>query len=214
MSEEVLIDKLASSQISAEDAVKQIENNFDLLTPVFEGVLSDKARVKFGCAKILFIMSKKHPKKLYTKIDFFIELLDHENNIIKWNAIDILANLTVVDKKEKFEDIFSKYYDLIDDDAMVTVAHVVENSGVIAKAKPSLTKPITDNLLKIEKLKVKPKLTSECKNILYGKTINAFDSYYDQIENKKEVLSFVKRQLKSTRLSTKVKAEKFLKKYD
>ena len=95
---------------------------------------------------------------------------------------------------------------------MVTVAHVVDNSGKIALAKPNLTKKITNELLKVEKLSLKPRLTQECKNIIIGKTILAFDTYYNQIDDKEKIISFVTRQLYNTRKATKMKAEKFLKK--
>jgi hypothetical protein len=97
---------------------------------------------------------------------------------------------------------------------MITVAHVVDNSGKIAKARPQLTQRITNELLKIENIPTKPHLTQECKNILLGKTILAFSMYFDQIEKKDKLVSFVKRQVNNTRNATKVKAEKFLKKIE
>ena len=144
---------------------------------------------------------------------FFIGMLDHKNNIIKWNIMDIIANLTRVDRENKFENIFDKYFELLNDDTMITLGHVVDNSSVIANAKPHLAEKITKKLLKLEKMKTKPKVTHECKNILYGKAIITFDKYYSNIDNKEEVISFVERQLKNPRLSTQAKAEKFLKKY-
>jgi hypothetical protein len=54
--------------------------------------------------------------------------------------------------------------------------------------------------------------TEECRNILIGKTINAFNDYYNQITNKEKVTAFVKRHLKNPRNATKAKAERFLKK--
>jgi len=66
--------------------------------------------------------------------------------------------------------------------------------------------------LRIEKAPIKPPITQECKNILIGKAILAFDVYFDQIKNKAPIISFVKKQVNNTRNATKVKAEKFLKK--
>jgi hypothetical protein len=130
--------------------------------------------------------------------------------ILKWNAIDIVANLARVDKDRKFERIFKKYYDLLSDDVMITVAHVIDDSAKIARAKPQLTKKITDELLKMDKISLTPHLTQECKNILLGKTIVAFGDYFDQIENKVDVVSFVKRQLDNGRNATRVKAAEFI----
>lgn len=207
-----ILEKLGNKEIDTDDAVQEIKNNYDLLPAIIEGISSLNARIKFGCAKILRTISEENPEKLYSNVDFFITLLNHDNNIIKWNAMDILANLTRVDTKNKFNDVFSKYYSLLSDDAMVTVAHVVDNSGKIALAKPKLTEKITDELLKVEKLSLKPRLTQECKNIIIGKTILAFSTYYNQIDDKEKIISFVTRQLNNTRKATKIKADKFLKK--
>jgi hypothetical protein len=43
-----------------------------------------------------------------------------------------------------------------------------------------------------------------------GKTIVAFGDYFDQIENKVDVVSFVKRQLNNGRNATRVKAAEFI----
>jgi hypothetical protein len=212
MDSKQILEKLGKNQINAEELIQEVKNDFNLMPEVIKGISSDNPRIKFGCAKTLNKISEDHPEKIYDKIDFFIELLDHKNNILKWNAMDILANLAKVDKDKKFDEIFKKYYDLINDNSMVTIGHVVDNSGKIALAKPYLSSKITNELLKIEKIPTKTHVTGECKNILYGKVMLTFDQYFNHIENKKEVFSFVRRQIKNTRPATKAKAEKFLNK--
>jgi len=189
-----------------ENLTNKVMKNPNWISAVLDGIYSPKANVKFGSAKMLRTISEKNPKALYLKMHFFIDLLDIDNNIIKWNAIDIIANLTNVDSKRKFDKVFVKYFNLLSDEVMVTAAHVVDNSGKIAKAKPYMTRRITTRLLKIAR---KPR-NRECKNILLGKTILAFDLYFDQIKNKDDVISFVRRQLKNSRGATRKRAEKFL----
>ena len=208
-----LLEQIGNQQISDEQALEIVKADFSILPEIMEGVSSNNPRIKFGCAKILSKISKEYPEELYKDIEFFVELLNNENNTIKWSAMDVLANLTVVDEDKKFDDIFKKYYDLINADTMITVGHVVDNSAKIANSKPYLSKKITNRLLQIEKLPVKPRVTDECKNILYGKAIQAFEQYYEHIENKNDVLSFIRRQTKNSRLSTKAKAEQFLRNY-
>jgi hypothetical protein len=204
-----MLGKLDRKQDNSESLARRIVKNPNQLSVVFNGISSENPRIKFRSAKVLKIISEKNPKLLYPKIDFFIELLGSENNIIKWNAMDTTANLATVDSKNKFDKIFKKFYGFLYEGSLVTASHVVDNSGKIAGAKPNLQSKITNELLKIEKV---PLPTEECKNILLGKTIVAFDMYFDKIQNKKEVISFVKRQLTNSRNATKVKAEKFLSK--
>ncbi len=194
------------------DMAKEVTENPDLLPKLFKGICAKNPTIKFSSAKTLIAISERNPKRLYSEMNFFVNLLDSENRILKWTAMDVIGNLASVDSENKFDIIFKKYYGFLSADSMITIGHVVDNSGKIAKAKSSLTEKITRELLKMEKISVKPPLTQECKNILLGKAILAFDAYFDQIGNKDDVISFVKRQLNNTRNATKVKAEKFLKK--
>ena len=207
-----ILEKLGKKEIKAEDIAKNVIKDPGLLPEIFNGISSENPRIKFKSAKMLRVISEKNPEILYSKMDFFINLLNSSNKILKWNAIDVIGNLTSIDSKNKFDKIFKKYYSFLSAESMITVSHVVDNSGKIAKARPHLTQKITNELLKIEKIPTRPHLTQECKNILLGKAILAFGMYFDQIENKDNVISFVKRQLNNTRNATKVKAEKFLRK--
>ena len=206
------LEKLGKKEVKAEEIAKNVIEDPSLLPEIFDGISSTSPRIRYGFDKILRIISEENPEKLYSQMDFFIDLLDSDKRILKWNALYIIANLTKVDVENRFDDIFDKYYGLLNAEYMVTVANVVGNSGKLAKAKPHLTQKITNELLKIENLTIKSHLTQECKNIILGHAISAFGTYFDQIENKDEVISFVKRQLNNTRNATKVKAEKFLKK--
>ena len=146
----------------------------------------------------------------YPRIDFFIDLLDSENSILKWSTIDIIGNLVSVDVDNRFEKVFQRFCELLKEGSLITAAHVVGNSGKIVNVKPELENKITGELLGIQRIKLP---TEECWNILIGYTILAFDQYFDKIQNKKKVISFVERQLKNSRNATKLKAEKFLKKH-
>jgi len=205
--------ELEKEETKAEDEAENVMKDPNLLPEIFDGISSENPSVKFKSAKILRIISERNPQILYSRMDFFVNLLDSENNILKWIAIDVIGNLTPVDSENKFDKMFKKYYSFLSDESMITISHVLDDSGKIAKAKPHLTKKITNELLKIERAAPSTHITQECKNILLGKAILAFGMYYDKIENKDEVISFVKRQLHNTRNATKTKAEKFLKKF-
>ncbi|HEY32777.1 MAG TPA: hypothetical protein G4O10_06690 [Dehalococcoidia bacterium] len=46
-----------------------------------------------------------------------------------------------------------------------------------------------------------------------GQTIDSFDQFFTQIEDKGAVIALVQRQLQNTRNATRKKAERFLKKW-
>lgn len=193
-----------------EDLAERASTDSELLLEVFSGVSSSSSKLRFKSAKILNIISNRDPQKLYPKMHFFIDFLESENSILKWNAIDVIANLAVIDVNKEFEKIFQRFYGLLQEGSLITSAHVVSNSWKIAKAKPDLESRITDELLKVERIKLP---TEECRNILSGHAILSFDKYFDKIQKKADVVSFVKRELNSTRNATRAKAEKFLKKH-
>jgi hypothetical protein len=214
MENELLI-KVADKTLTKEGLRQKVEQNFDLLPVLLKGTCSPKAAVRYGCAKVLMDLSEEYPEKLYPYMDAFIDLLDSKYRILTWNAMAIIANLAKVDKEQKFNAIFDKYYSFLNNEYMVTVANVVGNSGKIALAKPHLIHRITTELLKVEHVSVTPHLTEECKRVIVEKAIGTFDLFFDKIEEKekKKVLAFVERQLDSSRRTLRTKAADFLEKW-
>ena len=194
----------------ATDIADKVIKNPDLLLVLLNGISSATARIKFGSAKILRMISDRAPELLYPSFEFFVSLLDSDNNILKWNAMDIIGNLTKVDSHNEFNRLFKKFFGYLYEGGLITAGHVVDNSAKIALAKPELQDEITKELLKVGKI---PLPTEECRSIIVGKTINAFYVYCDEIEDKDEIISFVKRQVNNQRNATRSKAERFLKRF-
>jgi len=155
-----LLQQIARKDSGKERIADKVIGNPRLLTETLEGLSEDNARTKYGCAKVLRIISEKDPKLLYPRFDFFVDLLDSDNKIMKWEGIHVLANLTGVDSKGKFEKIFDKYFAPITGPVMVTAANVIKGAAKIALAKPKLTEKITRQLLKVEQAGYK---TAECR---------------------------------------------------
>ena len=208
-----MVDKLVDKTITKEDLFKELKNNYKLLPEILEGMNSTKAAIRYGCGKVLMDISNEIPEKLYPHLDYFVEFLDSKYRILIWQSMAIIANLTKIDKDNKFEQIFDKYYSFINNDYMVTVANLVGHSGNIALAKPHLINRITNELLKVEKIKTTPHLTPECKNVIAEQAIESFDMFFEKIENKEKVISFVEKHLDSSRKTLKTKAEEFLNKW-
>jgi len=207
------LERLADKSITTDELFHAIEQNWALLPHLLKGISSSKASIRYGCAKVLIGLSDVYPAKLYPHMGSFIELLDSKHRILVWSALTIIANLAKVDKDKKFDAVFDKYYGLIRNEYMVTVANVVGHSGRIALAKPYLADRITNELLKVENLSLTPHLTEECKRVIAEKAIKSLDVFFDRVTEKERVISFVEKQTKSTRKSLKVTAEDFLEKW-
>jgi hypothetical protein len=209
-----LLDKLQNKKITKESLAEKIKHDFSMIPEIVKAMDSNKATIRYGCGKILMDLSEEYPEKLYPYMDSFVTYLDSKYRIIIWQAMHIIANLTKVDSKKKFDKIFNKYYSFLNDEYMVTVANVVGHSEKIANAKPYLIQKITENLLKIDGIKTTPHLTDECKRVIAEKAISSFDIFFDKIENKEKVISFVKKHSNSSRKSLKINAQDFLKKWN
>jgi len=205
-----LLQKLAAKSMTIEELLQKVKQDFDIHPEVLNGITSSKAAIRYGCAKVLMDLSEEHPEELYPYMDSFIDLLYSKYRILTWNAMAIIANLAKVDKDKKFDAIFDKYYSFLNDEYMVTVANVVGHSGKIALAKPHLIQKITSELLKVENIPTTPHLTEECKRVIAEKAIESIDLFFDRIDAKDKVISFVKRHLDSPRRTLKTKAGNFL----
>ena len=210
----VLAQALVDKQLSKEGLLTIVKNDYSLIPLLLEGISHPKAAVRYGCSKVLMDLSEEHPEKLYPHFDFFVNMLDSKYRILTWTALAIIANLTLADTDNKFDAIFAKYYSFLDDEYMVTVANTVGNSGKIALAKPYLVPEITKELLNVQNLSITPHLTDECRRVIAQQAINTFDQFFDKIDQKEPVLSFVRLHVESPRKKLKTAAEKFLKKWD
>jgi len=211
--ENELFQKLRDKSTTKEELLQRAKQDPDLGPILIKSISSSQAAVRYGCAKVLTDLSEEHPEKLYPCMDYFIALLDSRYRILMWNAMAIIANLTTVDIDKKFDAIFDRYYSFLNDEYMVTVANIVGNSGKIALAKPYLVQRITDELLRVENISITPHLTEECKRVIAEKAIKSFDLFFDNIEQKEKVISFVNKHLNSTRKTLRTEAENFLRKW-
>jgi len=210
MSDSGLLRQISKKESNKEEIAAGVIEKPELLAEIFEGLRSDKANIRYGCEKVLRIISEREPSILYPRIDFFIDLLDSENNFLKWGSILIIANLAAVDSGRKFEKIFDKYFEPIPGPVLITAANVVKAAAKIALAKPELADRIAKELLKVEGARYQ---TTECRDIALGHAIGSLDQFFDQLKDKEPVIDLIRRQLKNPRNATRRKAEAFAKKH-
>ena len=207
--------KVSVSNIFLKDGNKAAEKiagfavkNKSILKQVLEGASSQNKRIKNASAKCLRAVSRTSPKTLYHEFNFFAKLINGEDTILKWNAIEVLSNLTEVDTANMFNGkILNKYISLLSDESMVTAANTIVALGKVAHNKPRFRKRITEMLVKVDTLPHSP----ECRNILAGKALVAFGLYIDELKDKKEIIKFAEKHLKNRRNVTRIKAGKLLK---
>jgi len=168
---------------------------------------SEKPTVKYPAAKKLVEIAEKNPELLYPHLEFFVKLSKGENNILKWNAIEIIGRLSYVDKENRVDGLLKNFVYFLKGEKLITANHSISALSHVALAKPKYQKRITKELLKCEIYKYE---TDECHNIVMGKVVQALGSYLKIPNIKAHVLEFVKRQVFNKRPATRKKAKRFL----
>ena len=162
---------------------------------------------KFRAAKALLQLSEVKPQALYPHFGLLLRLLHSDNQILKWTAIRIVANVASVDAKRRIERILDGYLAMIDGPVMITAANTIAGAALITKAKPQLTDRVVRAILRVERARYQ---TEECRNVAIGHAIKAFSSMEGEVQRRKKVVDFVKRQTRNTRPATRKKALDFL----
>ena len=200
--------RLARKNVDMERLAAEVIRRPEWLGDILSGLDADTARVRFGSAKVLKIVSERRPEVLYPEIGSFFNFLDGDNRILRWNAILVIGNLAAVDSKRKIDKILDRYLDPIPGPELITAANTIRGAGAIALAKPQLADRIVDAILKVEKGRYK---TAECRNVAVGHALDALGRLFDLTKRKEHVARFAKRQLRNPRAATRKRAEIFLK---
>ena len=197
---------LTKKSMSVESVTRKALKDEQIFSDLFEGIQSKNETTRYNSFKVLMRLSEEHPEVLYPEWDFFVEMLDSPNSYWRLSAVRLIANLIKVDTKNKFERIFDKYYKLLNDSVIVAI-YLVRDSGKIVRAKPKLQTKITNKLLNIDKTQQKHK------DLVKGAAIQAFSDYFEEAEDKKRIIDFVKAVLKGESPKARKIAKEFLNKW-
>ena len=212
MAKASIVEQLKTKQVDAATAVEELIGDPDLIPQLIEGLQTEKSSAKYAYEKTLRLVSERRPELIYPFFEAFVALLGHENNFLKWGGIMTIANMAAVDAEGRFDAIFDRYYAPIPGPTMITAANIIGSSPRIVRSKPHLTQRIVQEILKVEKAKYDHhgSPSPECRNVAIGHAIDAFDQFFDLIEDKAPVVAFVKRQLQNTRKQVAKKVERLL----
>ncbi|HTQ32496.1 MAG TPA: hypothetical protein VMI53_14900 [Opitutaceae bacterium] len=180
------------------------------LPRIFNGLHAEKARVKYGCLKVLRAISETDPVVLYPEFERLLGLLESEKAFMKWGGIIIIGNLAAVDAEGKIARELDRYLRPIFEHELITACNVIGGAAKIARMKPELADKIAGALLQVEQAHYQ---TAECRNVALGHAVQSLDLFFEHIQNPTPVLAFVERQLDNRRNAVKRKAEAFLKRH-
>jgi len=179
------------------------------MSKLLEDLKSPYPEIKYCGAKMAIALSKEKPEKLYPNFNFFVKLLDGDNQVMKWTAIRVIGNLAPADKRKEVDKLLPRLFGFLKGGKLITANNTIMSLTEIAKAKPEFRDDILAQMLKVEHYKYE---TEECRNIVIGKAISALGEFDSGIARKRKVINFLERQTHNTRNATKKKAAGLLRK--
>ena len=94
MAESRLLKKIAEKESDKDAIAEKVIVKPALLKDVYDGLGAKAVRIKYGCAKVLRIISDAKPELLYPRFDFFAELLAAPNQMLYTGTIMSKSVLT------------------------------------------------------------------------------------------------------------------------
>jgi hypothetical protein len=184
---------------------------------ILAGLVAKDDVYRYNCFQTLYRLGEEQPQALYPAWDYFVRLLDSDNSYHRSIGAQLLA-VTVSAEAEsrgenraenRLEGIFDRYFDLLDDDKIVTARQFAQHVGRIARARPELQPRITARLLAVDGTHH----TDSRKDLLKGDVIAALDEFFDESAEQERILAFVEQQLACSSPRTRRAAQAFLKRH-
>ena len=201
-----MLTELKNIDADIENMAARALGDRELLSELLDGLRIKEETYRYNCHRVLMSISKTRGEVLYPAWDYLVEHLGSVNSYHKMSAVLLIARLVEVDTDNQFEDIFDRYYGLLDDRSMVVAYYVAASSARIIKAKPHLAATIVDRLLDIDKTHH----PSGRKELIKTGIIESLDEIYEQYENKSRLMDFVKKQVDSESRKTSKTARAFI----
>ena len=189
--------------------VTEVLENTIPLSDIYKAIIEKREVIRYPNVLALEELAEKIPEKIYPKFDYFFKLTKSENAFHRTIGINIIANLTKVDKKNKFEDIFDRYFSMIDDKSVMVTRNLVLSSNKIMENKPYLIQKITEKLLGIDTTHHDPIHSA----LIWGDIVEVLGNHYKKSKKKEKIIEFAKKQVNSASPSTVKRAKAFLKKF-
>ena len=177
------------------------------LQALCDGLTSQDEVWRYNCYQVLVQVALEHPARLYPAWDQIVALLDSQNAYHRSVAVRLLAYLTPADAQGRFAALFDRYYRFLDDPKILVTRYLVQDSGVIACAKPGLQAQIVDQLMSIGQTHHKHK------DLIKGDVLQAFEAFFESYPDQAQMLAFARDLLEAESPKTRKAAKAFLKRW-
>jgi len=178
------------------------KNPSDYVKAIIEGLSSEKRKVQSGSAELASLLSENNPELIYPHINLFIENLDAEAPVLRWEAVCTIGNLTKADKNRIIPAHIDHIVSFLSNKSIVLQGHSVRALSKIAETNPKEAPRILDRLLESREFFPENRI---------GFIIEEMKTFLHHEKLKNTVKNLVKPYLKSDIKSVSRKAKKILK---
>jgi hypothetical protein len=207
-----LILKISDKNVDVDKFAQRIIDDVKLRDEIVYLMLNDpKIMVYYHSYYIIGKASETRPELFYDYWDDFAFLLNHENSYHRDFGLTLIANLTKVDKKNKFKLIFDDYFKHINDVKFMTAQHCIRNTAKVMTNKEDFKEDILKILLDIDN---RCDFLPKQKALLKSNIIEIFDEFYEKSEDKERIKEFIKTQASSISPKTNKLAKEFILKHN
>jgi hypothetical protein len=207
------------------EMIEQIaEKNFDINAFVQLAIENEHARamivrqmltnpaimVYYHCYDIIAKASQERPELFYAYWDTIAELLHHKKSYHRDFALEIIGNLSVVDRENRFAKIQDEYFSIINDEKFMTGNCCVKNMLKIYRSKPEQRERIIETLLDIDN---RCDYTEKQKGVLKADVLEIFEKIYEAVPDQKRINDFIQTAANCVSPKTRKKAKELINKY-
>ncbi len=111
----------AANKIDSEKQIKLL----------FEGLVSKDDKYRYNCLLLLEKITIKKVSWIYERWDFLVSLLDSPNSYHRNIGLILLANLSLSDSENRFENILDKYLSHCNDEKFITQGFLHKSGGFV-----------------------------------------------------------------------------------
>ena len=176
-----------------------------------EGCFAKNETYRYNCVRVFFRALEQGPALFYPYWGRFAEGINSPNGFFRSSAAQAIAFLTQVDLERCLDSILDAYLGMLDDDKVMVARYFVQTIHLILATRPDLREKVVARLLDIENTHH----TESRKSLLKADIINAFEQLFEilSVQERKQILAFVEKELHSESPSTRKAAKAFLGKH-
>ena len=211
MNPTVLAEAISKKDFELDQFVRLVVRDSGIRDEVIHQMLTNPhIMVYYHCFEVISKASQQEPDLFYAYWQDIVSLLDHQNSYHRDFALTILANLTEVDREDRFLMVFEAYCEHFNDEKFMTAQCFVKNCGKILKHKPERRETIAALLMDVENRCNYP---VKQKELLKADILDVLDEVYFDLPVRKKAEQFFRQAGDSLSPKTRKKARVLIRKY-